>query len=106
MDFRSLTGAIALTVVPLVASADSLPAESASSAPAAYCCQYVPGPDWSGLYVGLSAGGAWREGTWTFPDLGNFNPVAGQNFSIPASALIGGIHVGANYQVGRVVVGG
>ena len=57
------------------------------------------------MYLGISAGGAWRGSDWTFPFVESFNTVAGQNFSVSSAALIGGVHVGANYQFSRIVVG-
>ena len=79
---------------------------SLRSAPvAANCCEYVPTPDWTGVYIGIHGGAAWSKSGWTFPFVGNFNPVAGQNFPISADGTLLGGHLGINYQIWRFVLG-
>src|SRR5204863_3961037 len=59
---------------------------------------------WTGVYLGLHAGGAWGTTRWTDP----FN-VFGTTGSFPATGpvggLLGGAQVGFNYQIGSWVYG-
>ena len=55
---------------------------------------YAPGYNWTGLYLGINAGGAWGTSTWT---------------GVPASfttsgGMVGG-QVGYNWQYGQFVIG-
>ena len=54
--------------------------------------------NWTGFYVGLNGGGAFGQSNWTDPAL----PATG-NFTV-GGGLFGGT-VGANYQLGGVVLG-
>jgi outer membrane immunogenic protein len=78
----------------------------APSAPAAY--------DWTGLYFGGHVGGA--RDTQTFDDPAGFVAINALVFTPPftsgaagskvsSSSFLGGIQAGANYQIGRLVVG-
>jgi outer membrane immunogenic protein len=62
---------------------------------------------WSGCYVGAEVGGgmAWTQSTNLVNStaFGDFTP--GQGFANPASGVIGGGHVGCNYQYARMVLG-
>ena len=59
----------------------------------------APGPyNWSGLYVGLNAGGAFSTNTAAVPG-------GGGSASVHEPGFIGGAQVGANYQTGPVVLG-
>jgi len=104
MNVRLLTAAVALGLAPLAAKADGMP--SAPTPVAANCCAYVPPPDWSGVYAGLHLGGAWSDRNWSFPFAESFNTLAGQGFSLSADGAIFGGHVGFNYQIGYILVGG
>ena len=106
MKARLLTAAVALTVSPFGAYADAPPPSAPEPAPAAtYCCQYVPIPDWTGVYTGIHAGYAKSDAGWTFPFAEAFSTVAGQGFSMSSNGPLFGGHVGINYQFWRVVVG-
>ncbi len=77
----------------------------------------IPAADWSGFYVGLSAGGAW--GAFDLrTDAGSFTPTSyftspaniasiNQNASGShrASAVVPGLQVGGNLQTGSLVYG-
>ncbi|WP_234050171.1 MULTISPECIES: outer membrane protein [unclassified Xanthobacter] len=67
----------------------------------------VPGRDWTGLYLGLNAGGAWGRDEWTSGT--GFLAAAATGGSFPgegtAMGLLGGGQVGYNYQMGAWVVG-
>lgn len=71
--------------------------------------------DWSGFYVGGHVGGGWQSNSITDNDLltmlaiGNGNP-GFMAFNQPVqtvngSGFIGGVQGGANYQIGKLVVG-
>ena len=105
MNARLLTAAVALALGSLASHADGLPPERESAPVAANCCEYVPTPDWTGVYIGIHGGAAWSKSGWTFPFVGNFNPVAGQNFPISADGTLLGGHLGINYQIWRFVLG-
>ncbi|QXX76485.1 outer membrane protein [Methylovirgula sp. HY1] len=71
---------------------------------------YTPPPPiftWSGVYiggqVGYAWGRAWTESTYFFPA-----PIGTQSYALPPvgpSGVIGGAHVGYNYQTGSFVFG-
>ncbi|MFG1403721.1 outer membrane protein [Xanthobacter sediminis] len=67
----------------------------------------VPGRDWSGLYLGLHAGGAWGRNEWTSGT--GFLQAASAGGSFPGSGnamgLIGGAQIGYNLQMGPWVGG-
>ena len=105
MNARLLTAAVALTIGPLAAHADGLPPERAPAPVAAYCCEYVPIPDWTGVYAGIHGGAAWSSSRWTSPFVENFNTAAGQGFPISSEGTVLGGHLGINYQFWRVVIG-
>ena len=70
--------------------------------------------DWTGLYYGGHAGGAWGDFTFNAPTtFQNFNAGVGASaltsgtgtLSATRSSFLGGIQAGWNYQIGRFVVG-
>lgn len=105
MNVRLLTAAIAIAMSPIVALADGLPSERIAAPAAAPCCEYVPIPDWTGVYIGIHGGAAWTKTDWSFPFDESFNTAAGQSFPVSTSGTILGAHIGLNYQFWRVVVG-
>jgi opacity protein-like surface antigen len=105
MNARLLTAAVALTVGSVVSHADGLPQERAPAQVAGPCCEYVPTPNWSGVYAGLHVGAARSKTGWTFPFDESFNTAAGQNFPISAEGGAVGGHLGVNYQFWRILVG-
>ena len=68
---------------------------------------------WSGLFVGLNAGGAWDRSSHSLAPTGNFlsppfdvfNPLRTRGGDLDDAALIGGVQAGLNYQMGSIVVG-
>ncbi len=82
-----------------VAAAADMPLKAV--APAAYVY------DWSGIYIGGVAGGAWGTHDLSSPSLG----VLGTLVGVPVvqtnnpSAFIGGVEIGSRYQFGKLVVG-
>lgn len=94
---------LSLTIAgPLTAAkAADMPLKApAPAAPAAY--------DWSGIYIGGNVGGGWSQNEVSDPGLGFLGTILG----VPAtqttnsSGFLGGVQAGANYQIGRLVVGG
>jgi outer membrane immunogenic protein len=95
----------------LLASAATLAALLAAPALA----QPANGPDWTGFYVGLNAGGAWGDGnihtsvdpstnTYFFP--GNIPAVnAAGTHGFSPSGFTGGGQLGYNWQSGALVLG-
>jgi outer membrane immunogenic protein len=82
------------------ASAADLPAQMPVKAPA-----LVSAPNWSGVYVGVTAGGVWGRSKDTFNDPA-FPTVVGLEAVNPnLSGFIGGGTLGANWQFGNVVLG-
>jgi outer membrane immunogenic protein len=101
---------MSLGVAPVLAADvvyDEPPAPMAMAAPAA---------SWTGLYIGVQAGGAFnpenpdnlslRTNGFTGPIIGNGVDAFGSNFdSSFDSSFIGGAHLGYDYQMGSVVLG-
>lgn len=98
-------GAIALTVVSPALAAD-LPA-APPRAPAAYVPVVAPVYNWSGVYIGLNAGGSWfSQGNTNFTCVGVAcvaGSSSGQSFS--NSGFTGGGQLGVNFQSGQWVFG-
>ena len=89
-------GSVALTLLaaaPAMAADMSVQAPPVAAAPAAAM-------NWSGFYFGGSVGGAWdHPDRWVFPFFGSsMKPPGG-------SGVVGGIHTGANWQFGQLVLG-
>lgn len=67
----------------------------------------VPGRDWSGVYIGAHAGGAWGRDDWT--DASGFLAQASADGSFPGGSnpmgLLGGVQAGFNVQSGPWVAG-
>lgn len=81
-----------LLAIPIVANAADM-AVKAPPPPA------PPPFSWTGFYIGLNLGGAWRNGSWTDSVFGaNFNPSHN-------GAFIGGGQFGGNYEINNFVIG-
>jgi outer membrane immunogenic protein len=98
MKSHWLTAAVVGVVTHMTAvgafAADLPPAPVYTKAPV-----YAPAPSWTGFYIGGDIGGAWTSntGTWTTlpPAALSAFPNTGSN---GGSSLIGGFHVGYNWQ--------
>jgi outer membrane immunogenic protein len=92
-----IVGALALaTAAPAFAADLPPPAPPPPRAPAAY----IPAPppfSWTGFYVGINAGGAFGNSTWTTP----VGPVS----SFSTTGGLAGGQIGGNYQIGQFVFG-
>lgn len=75
-------------------------ADDAASAPGE-----PPSADWSGVYAGVHAGRGGAKTGWVFPDLGYFNLVPGEGFSINPDGGLAGGHLVITRQFGAWVVG-
>jgi outer membrane immunogenic protein len=97
-----------LRTVGLAALA-AVPAFGADLRPPVYKGPLPAAPVWSwtGCYIGGHIGGgyAWTESTNTFNTtaFGDFFP--GQGYANHSSGVVGGGHLGCNYQVARMVIG-
>lgn len=85
---------ILLGSVGLIALAAALPASAADIRPRTYSKAPVPAYvapiyDWTGFYIGGQVGGQWGN------DLNGLKP----------DGVVGGVHVGYNWQTGALVVG-
>jgi outer membrane immunogenic protein len=91
-----IAGALALATAAPAFAADLPPA---APPPPRAPVAYVPAPvfSWTGFYVGLNAGGAFGDSSWTTPagSVGSFSTLG---------ALFGG-QIGGNYQIGQFVIG-
>jgi outer membrane immunogenic protein len=83
-----MSAAIAFAGIGQATAAD-LPARYPDRPPAAYSVPY----SWSGVYVGLNAGGVFGRFSDDFGD------------SVSASGLLGGAQFGAQMQMGQIVLG-
>jgi outer membrane immunogenic protein len=104
---RLLLSATALVALASVAQAADLPARVAPAAPV-----FTPVPifTWTGFYVGVNAGGAWRnddtEAVILSPGPGT--PGLAGTLTFPNgddASFTGGGQIGYNYQIGSFVVG-
>ncbi len=96
--------------LPLVTAAILAASVSAASAQGRSYKDYEPAPPrWSGLYVGVQGGVAWTD--WNLsnaistPGVGPFAAPGFPLGSFNDSGVVGGLHVGANYQTGGFVLG-
>src|SRR5262245_29657043 len=105
MNVRLLTAVVAFGVTPLAAHADGLPSAPAPAPAAGYCCEYVPAPDWTGIYAGFHVGSRWSDRHWSFPFAESFNTIAGQGFSLSSDGAVLGVHLGINYQISHILIG-
>jgi outer membrane immunogenic protein len=105
MNVRLLTAAVVLAVAPLAAQADGMPSAPERIPAAGNCCDYVPIPDWSGVYFGAHVGATWSNTSWTFPFLEAFNTAAGQSFPVSWDTGVAGGHLGLNYQFNHFLIG-
>jgi len=102
-----LLASVALFGLVGVASDADLPRRAAHLAPAP-----LPVFTWTGFYAGLQVGGAWgRDRASLFLDdrtpfeFGGFGGLTGNRLTYDIDGVVGGGHVGFNYQVGPVVWG-
>jgi outer membrane immunogenic protein len=93
-----LLATVLAAALPLAATAADV------RVPAAKAPAYIPPApvapiySWTGFYVGAHVGGAWADTSWAFPYLsGRTGHTSG--------GFLGGGQVGANYQVGSLVLG-
>src|SRR3984893_1245062 len=92
-----IASALALATAAPAFAADLPPAAAPPPrAPVAYI-PAAPVFSWTGFYVGLNAGGAFGNSSWTTPvgSVGSFSTIG---------ALFGG-QIGGNYQIGQFVIG-
>ncbi len=92
-----IAGALAIATAAPAFAADLPPAAAPPPrAPVAYI-PAAPVFSWTGFYVGLNAGGAFGNSSWTTPagSVGSFSTLG---------ALFGG-QIGGNYQIGQFVIG-
>lgn len=91
----ALMAAVSAVAFTQMASAADLPRRAP---------EYAPAPpvvyNWSGIYVGGQAGGAWTDSSYTFT-----NVVGAENFSHSPASFFGGGHLGAQGQWGAFVLG-
>ncbi len=89
---RSLIALFAAAMMASVgqSAAADLPARSYDRAPTAYSGPYT----WSGVYIGLNAGGT----------VGRYSDNFGE--SVNVTGFLGGEQIGAQMQLGQIVVGG
>jgi outer membrane immunogenic protein len=73
---------------------------------------YIPPPPiftWTGFYVGVQVGGAWGTGSNLFTGFDPFFPPNGvflnSNFNGNPSGVIGGGHIGYQYQINQWILG-
>ncbi len=59
-----------------------------------------PAPIWTGVYAGLHGGGAWANVSYTFDTF-----IGPEGFRHDGASWAGGAHIGAQYQLGRLVAG-
>lgn len=89
-------------LVALIATTALTSAASAADLAAHYTKAPVAAPitDWTGVYLGLSAGGAWGSNEWSSDETSPYRP---GSFNT-SGATVGGL-VGANIQVRNAVIG-
>jgi outer membrane immunogenic protein len=107
----SLIAAASTIALTQITTAADMPVKAPRVAPAAY--------DWTGLYFGAHAGGGWQSTTVSDPsshsiietfgclvacDNGNLSSGTGDQ-KITNNSFLGGVQAGANYQIGRLVLG-
>src|SRR5215813_12530098 len=103
MHGRALASVAAIALSAAAAMADGPPPAPLPPPVPVACCERPP--LWTGVYVGLLAGGAWSQSSWSFPFAESFTTLPGQSFSQAASGALWGGHIGVNYQWQRFVVG-
>jgi len=75
---------------------------------AALAADGPPTFDWTGPYVGAHIGYGWGSADTRFsplPNAAQFRALAPTTLGPDPSGLVGGVHAGYNYQVGRFVMG-
>jgi outer membrane immunogenic protein len=102
--------AIVATAISVLATGSVLAADLSYRAPVATPSAF----DWNGLYFGGSIGGAWEsvrsnDDSYNifnnFGGLGLVNTGGAGNMNSSSSSFLGGVQAGANYQIGRLVLG-
>jgi outer membrane immunogenic protein len=63
---------------------------------------YAPAASWSGVYLGVFAGGTWARDRWSSDET---SPAAGAPIDLNSNDFTGGGLIGANLQMGRWVWG-
>jgi outer membrane immunogenic protein len=92
-----IASALALaTAAPAFAADLPPPMAPPPRAPVAYV-PAAPVFSWTGFYVGLNAGGAFGDSSWTTP--------AGAVSSFSTIGALAGAQIGGNYQIGQFVIG-
>ena len=95
----ALIAAVSTVALTQIASAADLPRKAPAAAPAA------PVYTWTGCYIGGNVGGAWSRQTGDFAAVPAVEQVPG-TINQNDSSVIGGVHLGCNYQFDpRFVVG-
>jgi outer membrane immunogenic protein len=91
-----MAGALALVAVTQAIAADLPPPMAPPPrAPAAYVPIVSPAYNWSGFYLGLNTGYGFGDSTWSTP--------ASSSFAVDGA--MAGATLGANYQIGQLVLG-
>lgn len=103
MSKMPLPSVIAAALLGLPAGAQ------AADLPAARPMYKAPAPaaaprDWSGIYVGAQVGYGWGQSSGTQNADGTFFPVV--PYALDPGGVLAGGHIGFNYQIGALVVGG
>lgn len=65
----------------------------------------IESTDWSGLYVGGQAGYAWGDADYTYNTDGDYNAAAGDVANHKPDGVLGGVHLGYNWQSGSALLG-
>jgi len=101
--FTSRRLTCAIVVAALAATWQSVvPSAIAADMPAQVRPVVVAQSLWTGIYIGAHGGGAWGSSRFQDPSFNN----AYQPIYFKSSGAIAGAQLGANWQVGNVVVGG
>ncbi len=87
----ALIAAVSTVALTQIASAADLPRKAPAAAPAA------PVYTWTGCYIGGNVGGAWSRQTGDFAAVPAVEQVPG-TINQNDSSVIGGVHLGCNYQ--------
>jgi len=96
-SFVTVGALCCLSVAAAPALADGLPGRGSIKD-----TSYAPGSTWSGVYLGVFAGGTWSKDRWSSDET---SPAAGAPIDLNSNDFTGGGLVGANLQMGRWVWG-
>jgi outer membrane immunogenic protein len=98
---KLLLSTVAILGLATAAQAADLPRRMAPAAPAPV---FAPVYNWSGFYAGVQVGYAWGDDQTTeFATLTGLPTGFSAGFS--PDGVVGGVHAGANYQMGMFVLG-